>query len=214
MILFVDTSALGSVYLDDEVDSTRIAQVIFHGPDPVVLSELADVELASLLARARREGRIDETGMADCLAAYLRHTADNGPLGVLPLTHDTVLRAREIVLDFPVRTLDALHLAAASILADASEEHVAILTRDVRQASAAQSLGLPCTSPRPVDRVCNQTFRGIRVPRTSTPCGDAGIRTPYLLRAKQALYQVSYIPAGGGASWTRTRGLSLIRTAL
>ena len=26
------------------------------------------------------------------------------------------------------------------------------------------------------------------------PCGDAGIRTPYLLRAKQALSQVSYIP--------------------
>ena len=49
-------------------------------------------------------------------------------------------------------------------------------------------------------------------------CGDAGIRTPYLLRAKQALSQVSYIPAlrgwCGGASWTRTRGLSLIRTAL
>src|SRR5947209_17496219 len=44
-------------------------------------------------------------------------------------------------------------------------------------------------------------------------CGDAGIRTPCLLRAKQALYQVSYIPIGG-ASWTRTRGLSLIRTAL
>ena len=44
-------------------------------------------------------------------------------------------------------------------------------------------------------------------------CGDAGIRTPYLLRAKQALFQMSYIPIGG-ASWTRTRGLSLIRTAL
>jgi hypothetical protein len=43
--------------------------------------------------------------------------------------------------------------------------------------------------------------------------GDAGIRTPCLLRAKQALSQVSYIPVGG-ASWTRTRDLSLIRTAL
>jgi hypothetical protein len=43
--------------------------------------------------------------------------------------------------------------------------------------------------------------------------GGAGTRTPDLLRAKQALSRLSYIPVGG-ASWTRTRGLSLIRTAL
>jgi len=30
--------------------------------------------------------------------------------------------------------------------------------------------------------------------RCAARCGDAGIRTPYLLRAKQALSQVSYIP--------------------
>ena len=31
--------------------------------------------------------------------------------------------------------------------------------------------------------------------------GDAGIRTPYLLRAKQALSQVSYIPSWSVRWW-------------
>jgi|SRR5579884_1610834 hypothetical protein len=54
--------------------------------------------------------------------------------------------------------------------------------------------------------------------------GDEGIRTPALLRAREALSLLSYIPqprpsrcpplARGGPFWTRTRDLSLIRTAL
>ena len=52
--------------------------------------------------------------------------------------------------------------------------------------------------------------------------GDDRDRTGDLLLAKQALSQLSYAPLGlpgialerGGASWTRTRDLSLIRTAL
>jgi hypothetical protein len=47
-----------------------------------------------------------------------------------------------------------------------------------------------------------------------TPGGDEGIRTPDLCRAKAALFQLSYIPIQNGPSWTRTRDLSLIRTAL
>src|SRR5215472_15940713 len=49
----------------------------------------------------------------------------------------------------------------------------------------------------------------------SFPGGDEGTRTPDICLAKAALFQLSYIPAQqGGPSWTRTRDLSLIRTAL
>ena len=43
MIVFADTSAIGSAYLGDESDGRWISDVIFDGPDPVVISELADV---------------------------------------------------------------------------------------------------------------------------------------------------------------------------
>ena len=142
MIVFVDTSALGSVYLGDEADGRWIGDVIFNGPDPVVICEIADVEMASLLAQARRDGRIDDSGVTERVDAYNDHTAVDGPIGVLPLNHDTLARAQQFALRVQVRTLDALHLAAAQILAEASDDEISILTRDIRQASAAEDLGL------------------------------------------------------------------------
>lgn len=152
MIVFADTSALGSAYLGDEEDGPWIGDVMFEGPDPVVVCELADVELASLLARARADGRIDENGVTERLDAYNDHTADDGPIGVVPLTVDTLARAQQFVLRAAVRTLDALHLAAAQLLADASDDDVAVLTRDRRQARAAEDLGF-ALYPRPIERL-------------------------------------------------------------
>jgi predicted nucleic acid-binding protein len=137
----VDTSALGSAYLGDEADASWIADVVFGGSDPVVICELADVEIASLFRRARRDGRIDDQGVAERLDAYQDHTAARGPIAVVPLTHATFVRARHFVLKTTVRTLDALHLAAAQLLAEASDEEMTILTRDALQASAATALG-------------------------------------------------------------------------
>ena|GEM_PF-4261620 len=52
-------------------------------------------------------------------------------------------------------------------------------------------------------------------------CGDEGNRTPDLLLAKQALYQLSYIPDrvpfacfACARTWIRTKDLSFIRAAL
>ena len=116
MILYVDTSALGSAYLGDEVDGPWVADLLFSGRDPVVTCELTDVEIASLLARAQRDGRLDVAGVVDRLEAYGAHTADDGPIGVLPLNRQTLMQAQQYVLHTAIRTLDSLHLAAARIL--------------------------------------------------------------------------------------------------
>src|SRR5262249_22394351 len=54
--------------------------------------------------------------------------------------------------------------------------------------------------------------------RNFTPCGEEGTRTPDLLLAKQALYQLSYSPAvcrqPCARTWIRTKDLSFIRAAL
>jgi hypothetical protein len=51
-------------------------------------------------------------------------------------------------------------------------------------------------------------------PHISTSGGDEGTRTPGLLRAREALSQLSYIPASDGPQWIRTIDLSLIRGML
>ncbi|MGH9305216.1 MAG: type II toxin-antitoxin system VapC family toxin [Acidimicrobiales bacterium] len=142
MIVFADTSALGSLYLGDEADSSWIMDTILHGEDPVVVCELADVELASLLVRAERDGRIDSAGVSERLSAYARHTADDGPIGVVHVATETFAEARALVLQSSLRTLDAIHLAAARLVSSSSADTVALLTRDARQAGAATDLGL------------------------------------------------------------------------
>jgi predicted nucleic acid-binding protein len=142
MIIFADTSAVGSAYLGDEAHGRWVSEVILDGPDPVVISELTDVEFASLLVRAKSDNRINASEMAECLAAYKEHTSDDGPIGVVPVTHDAFSRAQQFVLQVSIRTLDALHLAAAQLLADTNDDDVVVLTLDHRQAAAAQALGL------------------------------------------------------------------------
>ncbi len=147
MIIFADTSALGSMYLDDEEDGAWIRQVIFDGDHQVVISQLADVEFVSLLERAKQRGRIDDDGLAERLAAFEDDTDDEGTLAVVPLTRDTFLTARHFVLAAAVRTLDALQLACADAVFNSSSEPVSILTRDLRQAEAATALGFTLFQP-------------------------------------------------------------------
>lgn len=142
MIIFADTSAIGSAFLGDESEGSWISDLVFSGPNPVVISELADVEFASLLVRAKSDGRINTRELATCLSTYKESTADDGPLGVIPITHESFALAQQFVFKTAIRTLDALHLATARLFADAIEDEVVILTLDHRQASAAQALGM------------------------------------------------------------------------
>ena len=62
-----------------------------------------------------------------------------------------------------------------------------------------------------------QTHSSRELPqRAAKPCscGDEGARTPGLLRAREALSHLSYIPLTSGPAWTRTRDHSLIRGVL
>ncbi len=154
MIVFADTSALGTAYLGDEADGSWIRQILFGSEHPVAISQLADVEFASLLARARQSGRLDGEGMAERLEAYADDTDDDGTLAVVPLTRDTFVTARQFVLEEAVRTLDALQLASAAVLSNARNERVEFLTRDIRQAQAAEALGFTLFRPE-------QEFGGI-----------------------------------------------------
>ena len=55
---------------------------------------------------------------------------------------------------------------------------------------------------------------GLYSPYSTLSNGDEGTRTPDLLRAREALSQLSYIPSSDGPQWIRTIDLSLIRGML
>lgn len=142
MIIYIDTSALGRVYLGDQSDSMELSRVVYEGDRPVITSELTDVEIASALARASRDGVIDSVTADELLDRYQADTSDTGPLGVIALDSDTLALAQRYVLSAPVRTLDAIHLAACATFRESTPEEVRLLSRDNRQHEAARVFGI------------------------------------------------------------------------
>lgn len=128
MSLYLDTSALLKRYVaEDESDA---CERILLG-DPVWVSARHTwVEvvrnLAKLLAGAERARMRKAFG------------ADWARLHVVELDATTCRRAGELAETLQVRTLDALHLAAAERAGGAG---LSFVTYDTRQAQAARSLG-------------------------------------------------------------------------
>lgn len=138
--LYADTSAVVGAYLADEPDHLVLAAHLFDGDDPVLTGELTRVEFASAVAAAERSGRLERH--AGLRERFDVDCADDGPIAlirfdaaeVLPLAHDLVGAHR-------LRTLDALHLAAALTAGRELADEVVVLTRDRRQQEAAAACG-------------------------------------------------------------------------
>ena len=140
-ILYVDTSALVRAYLEDEPDHDALRTTILEGDGPVATSDISRVELARALKAAERAGRLDEA--RPVLARIDHHLAGNPILTIRLDPVALVPRSRELVLEYRLGTLHALHLAVAlSLGAWAGGEEVVLVTRDAGQASAARLLGL------------------------------------------------------------------------
>ena len=134
--VYLDTSALAKWYLNEDGSDAFVAYL--KNSDVAVVSSLARTELRSLLARRRRMGDLDPA-MESLLFATL---LDDIAAGFLSLCQVDDLRFDEAVSliarypEYPLRTLDALHLAVAR-----HEQVDAIATADSVMAETAQAMG-------------------------------------------------------------------------
>jgi predicted nucleic acid-binding protein len=127
--MYVDSSALLKRYVE-EADSAA-ADALLQA-DPVLLTARHTiVEVRRNLARLL-SGR-------DLIAARVAFAGDLRSFSMIELDEATCESAASIAEATGVRTLDALHLAAAQRI---SAPGVGFLTFDLRQAQAARTLGL------------------------------------------------------------------------
>lgn len=127
MTLFIDTSALVKRYQLEDGSDTVIAAMAQD--QRWVVSALARAEatiaVCSVLEGAARDALLD------------RLAADLDRCLVVPVDHECIARATEIGCAHRVRTLDAIHLAAA----DRLPRPLSFLSFDARQVEAARDLG-------------------------------------------------------------------------
>ena len=129
MSTYVDSSALLKRYVE-EADSAA-ADALLRGDHALLTARHTIVEVRRLLARLL-SGR-------DLAAARSAFAHDLRLFSIIELDETTCESAAAIAETTSVRTLDALHLAAAQRVA---EPGVGFLTFDLRQAQAARALGL------------------------------------------------------------------------
>ena len=129
MSTYVDSSALLKRYVE-EPDSAE-ADTLLRADPALLTARHTIVEVRRNLARLL-SGR-------DLVAARLAFANDLRSFSIVELDEATCESAAMIAETTGVRTLDALHLAAAQRV---SAPGVGFLTFDLRQAQAARSLGL------------------------------------------------------------------------
>jgi predicted nucleic acid-binding protein len=128
MSLYVDSSAMLKRYID-EPDSDEADALLRSDPTPLTARHTI-VEVRRNLARL-----LDDRDAAAARTAFLE---DLAVFSIVELDHVTCDAAADIAEITGVRTLDALHLAAARRVGGSA---VPFLTYDVRQAQAARGLG-------------------------------------------------------------------------
>ena len=129
MSLYVDSSALLKRYVD-EPDSD-LADSLLRSDPTLVTARHTMVEVRRNLARL-----LDGRDLATARSAF---AVDLEVLSIVELDEVTCEAAATVAEVTGVRTLDALHLAAAQRVGGPA---VPFLTFDVRQAQAARALGL------------------------------------------------------------------------
>lgn len=143
MIVFTESSAVAAWLLGEPTADEVIR--ILDGSTAVLSSELTLVECDRVLIRAAAVGHLPEAE-GGRRRAQLATAAASWHL--VRLDDEVLSRARRPFPIEPIRTLDALHLASALVVATAVPDLV-VLSLDDRVRSNAQGLGLrvaPATS--------------------------------------------------------------------
>jgi predicted nucleic acid-binding protein len=130
------------------VDASAVLRILFSEPgvavplatrEPVLASQLIEVEAFRAVDRERLLGHLDDTETA----IKRKELVDLlGMLDLVPIDASVIERARSSFA-VNVRALDAIHVATAEVLvAEAHGEPLEFWTHDSRQATAALSRGL------------------------------------------------------------------------
>ena len=127
-MLFLDTSALVKRYVEEDGTGLVLERM---GADPEWV--------VSSVARTEAEITFCRLGFDRDSADIWRRLGDDWErCHVVPVDPDCLERARDIGCRYEVRTLDAIHLAAA----DRLPRPLVVLTFDHRQADAARAMEL------------------------------------------------------------------------
>ncbi len=135
---YIDTSVLAAYYCPEPLSEKAESLLTQHAQPSI--SALTELELFSVVSRKIREGNLLKVDGDRVIARLLAHI-DGGFYNYLSVQNHHYRLARDWIGHFntALRTLDALHLAVASV------EELILVTADKVLARSAESLGVKVT---------------------------------------------------------------------
>lgn len=133
--MYIDTSALFAFYIEEE--KSEIAEMVIRKSETLQISALTDVEFYSALKKRNRIDQISKEDVNYIHNLYKKHRNDDIYLS-LEISQSVFQEAESLLIrtNYPLRTLDALHLAIAK------QHNVTILSFDKILNEAAIELGI------------------------------------------------------------------------
>ncbi|MBI3075812.1 MAG: type II toxin-antitoxin system VapC family toxin, partial [Deltaproteobacteria bacterium] len=130
---YFDSSVLVKLYDPEEGGAERVRALVRSHTR--CASSLLYAEVISTFARKRRMGEVDGARLERALRSF---RADYQTMTVVELSREVLLEAERILLQYPLRAPDAIHLASACILRGMGTKPP-VVTADRRLATAAQA---------------------------------------------------------------------------
>lgn len=142
-ILYFDTSALAKRYYNEHGHRT-VKKIVNNSANQVVICELGPVEMASVLAKKKREGELTAKNARLRLSRFIydRRSA----YSVIPVPTEVWQKAIGYVSKHDLRSLDSVHLAAALRLKE-TQPHIQMVTADGDLYDAADAEQLHPVNP-------------------------------------------------------------------
>jgi len=136
VILYLDTSALVKLYVEEENSST--VEHMVSKARIVATHLIAYVEAQAAFARLQREGVISEETLENIQQDFEKDWPHYLKIG---LDQSLLNRASELAKAFALKAYDSVHLAAADLLLKEATETVIFACFDKRLNRAAKILG-------------------------------------------------------------------------
>lgn len=136
MDVYWDTSALAKIYLREGASQHALRLYAERG---VVSSALLPLELCSAATRHFAEARLQPREWQRLLR---RMEQQREEWSLVTVNAEVLARGEQLISTHRVRSLDAIHLASALLLAARQTAPLVFVTADRRQAEAATALGL------------------------------------------------------------------------
>ena len=136
MILYLDTSALVKLYVEEE-HSFVVAQAVSEA-EIVATHLIAYVEAQATFARLVREGIISEGEWENIQEAFKKDWFYYMKMGI---NQNLLERASEFAKAFALKAYDSVHLAAADLLLKTTRESIVFGCFDKKLNQAAKIIG-------------------------------------------------------------------------